>query len=241
MTRVAKWFIFLNLVVSIVLASWAMGIYTQRIEWGPKAATADRAAGELAKRNEEIKRYQEARTRSEARFDTNAQALAALERRRAEDVAWYAKELRDLETAPTAVKTLLYDRGQLRLDANGRPALEEYKNDAGQAVPGVQALNKQYAQLQGEITAEMQALDQLVKEAKTLTEQINGDGMTRRGLRAELAAEQQARRESLQEQDYLEPLRYNRQVDTELLLKRQKQLKTRLQELQGSSAVTRSR
>ena len=54
MTKFAKIMIFLTVAMSIVMAAWALGVYTNHIDWSANKATADRPAGELTKRIDRI-------------------------------------------------------------------------------------------------------------------------------------------------------------------------------------------
>src|SRR3954470_5012627 len=57
MTKLGKVLVFVNLAVSMAMAVWALGIYTQRIEYSAKA-TADQPAGLVVQRQEAIKQKQ---------------------------------------------------------------------------------------------------------------------------------------------------------------------------------------
>src|SRR5947209_3294684 len=89
MTKLAKTLVLVNLILSLVLATWAFGVFSQRIDWGKKPATADRAAGELVKRLEEIDRLgggskEGALKRAEVRWEQARKELQELEKVRAD-------------------------------------------------------------------------------------------------------------------------------------------------------------
>jgi len=222
-----------------MFAAWALGVYTQRVEWADKAGTADQAPGELAKRTDQIKRLQEARDQAEKRLETASVGLRRLEQQRVSNLAWYAQQLKDLETGQTAT-VVVYNKGVLRIDPQTqRPVLDVLRDSAGQPIPSRTRMQQTFAQLQASIQAEMQSLDQLVKQEKDLTTEINGDGQAVKGIRPQLAQERQAYQHSLAEQEYLEPLVLNRQVEAGILQKRQKSLESRLKELQTLGATAR--
>jgi len=54
MTKLAKILIFITVALSIMMAAWALGVYTNHIDWSANKATGDRSAGELAKRIDRI-------------------------------------------------------------------------------------------------------------------------------------------------------------------------------------------
>jgi hypothetical protein len=81
----------------------------------------------------------------------------------------------------------------------------------------------------------------VVAEEKRLTEELNGDGKQIKGLRTQVAEQQEERQNSLLEQEYLRPLLYNRLVESQLVLKRQRALESRLRELKEAPATTARR
>src|SRR5438132_179081 len=54
MTKLAKILIFVTVALSVAMAAWALGVYTNYIDWSATKATGDRQAGELAKRIDRI-------------------------------------------------------------------------------------------------------------------------------------------------------------------------------------------
>ena len=97
----------------------------------------------------------------------------------------------------------------------------------------IEVLEQAYAQLQAQVAQTTKEIEKLVDEERKLTEQI-GNGKEK-GLRADLAAVQLKERISHDEEEFLKPLLYNRQVEYSLLMKRQQALEARIKELQGLS------
>src|SRR5437588_3739135 len=58
MTMFGKILVLVNVAFSVAMAAWALGIYTQRIDYSTPKATAERQAGEIAQRQEQIKQLQ---------------------------------------------------------------------------------------------------------------------------------------------------------------------------------------
>jgi hypothetical protein len=74
--------------------------------------------------------------------------------------------------------------------------------------------------------------------AEVLTLEINGTkAPPQKGLRDLLAEVENNHRNALEELEYLKPFRYNREVESGLLLKRQTALKARIAELEKTSAA----
>src|SRR5262249_43578676 len=98
MTQLAKILVFVNFVLSLIFATWAFGVYSQRIDWGKKPAAVDRQAGELAKRLEEVDRLgggskEGSRQRADARWIQARDRLQTLEAVRDLNEKWYADQL----------------------------------------------------------------------------------------------------------------------------------------------------
>lgn len=225
-----------NLALSLGFAYWAFGLYANHVDFTSKKS--GETAGQFARRNEEFTRLKEARARAEGRWNVAFTTLAAEEEKIPGIRAWWAKHLLDMQNSPTEpIKDLQYVNGQLKVDARGIPELGPVLDGAGQPIPGLASLavlQKQYEERQTEIAAVSKEVDQLVEQLKKLTGTV-GDGKEGNsgGLRATLAAVQKEVKKSEDEQEYLKPLLYNRQVEAQLLASRHKALESRLKELQS--------
>src|SRR5207248_8481673 len=104
----------------------------------------------------------------------------------------------------------------------------------------VPAMMEDLKALQADIKTVMTTVANHIREEERLTKEINGDAKAKtKGLR-DLLAEEVAVEKNLQgELEYLRPLRYNRQVEAALLLKRQLSLKARLDELKNLGVAAR--
>src|SRR2546421_2250777 len=58
MTKLGKILVFLNLAFSVAMAAWALGVYTQRIDYATPKATQTQPAGLVFQRQEQIKQFQ---------------------------------------------------------------------------------------------------------------------------------------------------------------------------------------
>jgi hypothetical protein len=238
-TLMGKILLFVNLAFSLALAFWGFGIYTNHIDWSDQKV--GERMGQFAIWNERIKSVSDlALPRAMSRFQTARAALEDLEARRPKLREWYARELQNLQSGNQAVRAPVYRAGQLQIDPKtGAPVMGPVLNLKGQPIQGlasIEAQNKTYMEKQSQIVAVTKEIDKLLTEEKRLTTEI-GDGKEK-GLRADLASVQLARQRSEDEQEFLRPLLYNRQVEVQILVKRQKALEARLKEL-GSVSVAR--
>lgn len=228
-TRLAKIMIYLNLGLSFVFASWALALYTQRVDWGPKGASAGQAAGEMFKRTEEITKLKGARTRAEQHWETALADIRRYEAQSRSDDAWYQEQLTALESSPKPLQTIAPDKQSI--GSTGRPTLVPWIDPKGRPYSSLAVLRKQHDQVHRDIDAELANLNALIAQEKQLTQQLIGDGMNK-GIRELIRIEEEKRQNAEREQDYLEPLLYNRLVELSLLQKRNKLLDGRLKEVQ---------
>ena len=130
--------------------------------------------------------------------------------------------------------------GQLDLDPEGYPKLGPVLSSTKQPLAGlapIEALNQDYAAKHQMFLDVTQEFAKTLDAERQLTEQI-GNGRDK-GLRAQLAAEQLAEKNSINEQEFIKPLLYNREVEGQLLVKRGKALEVRLKELAGAAVTQR--
>lgn len=111
-----------------------------------------------------------------------------------------------------------------------RPLMEDAKDWAGEPLLSLDSYTKKHIEYRTAIKDTMNRIDELVKENKTLTDQMASD-RNRKGLRERLAIEQEKLAEVKKELEYLKRLATNAEVDSERLIRREKQLKDRVQEL----------
>jgi len=232
MTRLGKIGLFLNVALACVFAVWGFGLYSNRINWKEQSDA----------RAKELKSLSDARNKVFEQLEPLPALVQAEEERLPKLQAWEEKQLQDLLTGPESLKPkqLAYKDGKVVLDPKtGFPELEDITNSANQPVPGVaslEVLNKRQAQLHAQIKQVISDTTALVEQEKKLTVQING-GPGEKGLRATLEEERAKERKSLDRQEYLKPLLYNRLPELEILNRRRQGLEGRLKELQGSKVA----
>jgi len=242
----------------------ALGVYSNRIDW-PGAekpmVPGEAAEGELAKRQKRVTELKDSVERGRTRWQTALAGLLNMEKLRPETQAWYAEQLkmrktgkdRDGKEVPNPVKVLVHKDGQLPLDKAVRDLVDraasgkaltppDTRDRLDKAKPPVfedladltytEDLVNQLKDKEEEIKKELQAIADNIEQEKKLTNQI-------KGVRFLLDEERVARRKSLAELKYLEPLLYNREVESQALMKRQRSLQAHLKELQSLGAAAR--
>ena len=260
MTKLAKILIFITVALSIVMAAWALGVYTNHIDWSANKATGDRSAGELAKRIDRITLLRSVLSgtagNKEAAEAVKDYRLITEKKDRPEEMAggaenhwriawarlygleyyrwdyqnWYAQELKKLETGNDKVMTVVYNEGVLVLDKNGRPQLQEYLDANKKPLYPLDNLRRVLADEQKKLDAALVKVGTLIKEETALTEELAGKEGNG-GMRGQLAREQVKGQKVNQEREDLKPLLINTAVESQLLIRRKEQLEQRVNEL----------
>jgi hypothetical protein len=227
MTLFGKILVGVNLVFSIVLFGWALGIYTQRIDWSTKKGKGPEDRGELAKRQETYARLWSALEPAERRQKLAGDALAKLEAQRPSDRALYAQKLEHLRS-----KAAENDPAQSVSIQGGSlvwgPA--PFKDRDNKGPRSLAFYERELTAKYGLILDEMKNYEELVKQDNDLLTKLIGP----KGLREQLFNETRVKQQRIKaEQEGLEPILYNTLVESDLLLRRQRQLTERLAELTG--------
>jgi hypothetical protein len=227
-TLIGKILVVATVVLSLMVAAFAVGIYTNRIDWPGTAS----APGEYTKRKTEVDEAQKAAGIALARLEDASKDLAQLEARIPKDQEFYADKLtilqegQDKAGAPQPVQVFTAGRP----DELGLPMLQ-WKAPANPLLSRRQAL-EELKRLNGEIVKEHDAIKGVIARQEEQTLEINGIAGKQKGLRDLVAEEDRTRKNALAEMEVLRPLRYNREVESELLATRQGVLEARLRELQ---------
>lgn len=236
-TKLGKILVFINLAMSVAFAALALGVYTNRIDWvgGGKTPAGDDIQGEATKIQKKVQQEQEAAPIARARWETARATYLAVEDLRPKAKDWYANELKIMDSGGP-IKELDYAEGKLKVDnATGLPIFKA----PGRPLQPVDQLKQEAKNLEKKIADEQTEIDKLIAQEKQLTIKLNGNEGKKDGLRHLLAEEKQAQEKSLAEFDYLKPLRINRQVEGDLLMKRQASLEARIQELKKTGVATK--
>ena len=120
--------------LSLLLATWALGVYTTRTDWSSKEGQAEKVKGEVLRRQYLNTEAWKGLVASEARAKTGAWTVKLYEFHRADNDRWYAAQIKDLEIGPNPVNApswragnLVPDPNQFKLDPRmpARPAMEQ--------------------------------------------------------------------------------------------------------------------
>jgi regulator of replication initiation timing len=248
MTTWGKRLVFLNLVLSLMFVAWALGLVTNQVPWHtPPATDGVKVQGLVAANLEQMKQLQAARDAADTRYNDALAELNAVERVRPYNLAYYADMLRSARLGGVAainppVPKLEFgqnnavaipapqqraNRPAVQIDGqNAQPVAAYVKAilDAVAAIQKAQAAEKQ-------LTAEMEALTKQINGLKPRGEAVNAE---EKGLRTQLAEQQELAKHLRLEQEYLQsPLTYLL-LQKEQLDKRQAALAARLNELKAA-------
>lgn len=233
MTQIGKVLVFVNLGFSLMMAAWAVSLYANRIDW------SSNAAGELKARTDKITQANGALALAQGRWRDAAADLARLDERRATNLKYYAAELDHLRTKATdrdpgrrvrvAEGVIVLVEPRLSLSA---PAMDKAVERGGAPLQSLKYYAEQYDVLQKDIADQTKRFKDLVLRDQELTAELvgpRGDA----GLRTRLRGESVKRVNLVKEFDDLRPVLGNTLVESDLLLKRQRQLQYRIAELES--------
>jgi hypothetical protein len=254
MTLLAKILVFVTLVLSLLMFTWALALYTNRIDWSARAPKADQAAGALQVRQKRLDEVEQPRlalaaTRWRESLKGNggrdnrpvSQGLLAWEQRRVADRKWYGEELQAARSGAggnadnkAPIKRVATKDGQLILDAGGRPTLADAERRKDDKDPRPQPLYsydyyvRELADRTQKIQDAQAKYQAKVKEAENLTAEAIGP----KGLRQRIVDEEI--KIGLLDEELKDVIdrQTNSQVDTDLLLARRRQLELRKAELE---------
>jgi hypothetical protein len=250
MTQTAKTLVFVNLVLSIVFLAWAVGLFTNEVPWhSPPPGDGPKVEGMIAQLQARIKELTDARDPADQRWGMTYKTVQDTEIHRADAQKYYAALLGSIRTGDVPeikppVQELAFNGPALDIKKlNGRPPVT-INGENALSIAGyharIQQTIKDYQTAQATI-------DQLGRETKALTEQINGvtPGIPRaptlaeKGLRVQIREQQDLVHGLQLEEQYLRsPLTYYT-LQREQLRQRQAALANRLGELKP--AVTAAR
>jgi hypothetical protein len=227
-TSWGKLLVIVNVVFSLLLAGIALAIYANRIDW-PGTASGSQARGNNYKtKKAALDDAQKAAAMGLSRYEEAKSELESKESERPRNNANYAADLQPLESGNGPVKDIARQAktGVPILSPEGLPMLKPTN-------PPLQSrleYQRRIAEVEANIARTIQETKHTIDEEQKRTEELNGVGQ-QPGLRDLLREERVAKEKAQAELRYLQPLRYNFQVESVLLDKRQRSLQERLQEL----------
>jgi hypothetical protein len=242
MTGLGKILVFVNLVLATLMASWAIGLYTNRINWTGKA-WSEGMPSMLTPRIDRIKQLNEAVGAAEAnqraayvRLDYEEKARAALQ-------PWYAALNHRIATGASPQNPILgvvLTGGQIAFDTKTNyPQVQPINDRQGRPLLSLDHYQAEIAKAQAETAKTLKDLDDLVKKDTELTNELVGErqgaNIVKKGLRDRLADERAKIESVIAEREALRPLLVNAEVQTQLLVLRKAELDRRLGELGRTS------
>jgi hypothetical protein len=242
MTVFGKILVMLNLALSLMLAAWAFGVWSDRIDFSNTKASGERTAGEFARREAELASLWEGVRPAEAGWQLARADLRAQEKQRDSDLAWYYDQVQHLLGKPNPaepVKVVVWAdrddeklgvrRGQVALDPRTlRPVMAPAKDAAGNPLLSLAAYDAEERKVLSSIDEVQNKFQKQVDQAIAYTEQLLGP----KGLQQRLLAEKGKLADVQAEEKLVRPLLVNTAVDSELVFKRQKSLEERVKELE---------
>lgn len=250
MTWFGKILVLLNLVLSLVMAAFALALFTTRIDWSNQKGKDGKPDGELLGRQTQTKELWAVIPQAETRWRTARTGMLALEEGKGPEFkdsrtatrAWYDAELRCLQSGDiggmkrAAMLTVVLDavRQTTPDDANfGRPKMAPATDRSGKVLKDLDFYNQEEKNLLVAIEMERKRLEDAIKEDIKLTELLLGP----KGLQARLVDERVKREDIMMEHGIVKPMLINTYVDSELLLQRRRELERRLEELKKKRAA----
>lgn len=245
MATFGKVLVFLNLVLSIGAAAWAMGLYTQRINWTNKAG-ADGAAPRIKELADAINQRYSALSVAQARFTNAPNQLFTVETFRSLAQSSYRQQLALLNSGNANVLEVAVKDGVVAMDpkANWLPFLREAKDRQGASMPSIAVQLAAIHKTQDAIHKTMVDIDKAHVDNYQITALLIGD----KGLRERLAQENAKTvkiEESIARRDVekgtkdgeLRTRTRDYEVERALLAERNKQLEERVKELEKTGVA----
>jgi hypothetical protein len=249
MAFIGKLLVVVHGALSLAVLAWAIGIFTNRIDWNtpPVEAGKESSPGLYAKQEAKAKEYSEAVDKAYTRWSGNLLRVQMLEGERYPRRAFYAEQLQlvrtgELNGKPVAnpVRVLVTaPNGYLDVRPNAqRPVFnvrDEKKTGDGTGVPSksIAQYDREMAKMVEDIQASQMRNAQAIAERDKLNLEIVGrPGM--KGLRTLLREQQTIHDQAVAEDVYVVGFVTNREAEFGLLKKRRDAMTARMDELNKS-------
>src|SRR5262245_36450004 len=227
MTTFGKILVVSQFILSLAFAIIAGMFLAHRLPWNAPSpgGGAQGVSGLIDKQEKKIKDLAVARDRATARWNAYNGVLLALEAERPGRKALFDAKLALMRTGKGAnnlppVTAIEYDQ-QGRLKVAGAAPIQYRGANVMAFDPLVAEMRRLHKSdnpaLFGPIPDTQKRIDTLLQQYNALTNDINGQGPVR-GLRKEIALQEEAKRNAVAQQEYLKPFLANRYSETVLLL-----------------------
>ncbi len=235
-TTFGKSLVFVNLVLSLLMAAWAQGVYSSRIDWSNNKGKDGAPDGELVRRVARVRELGDALRPAGLAWNDGRVAIAGLDTRRTADRQWYEGELTFLRTGATRdnpARVVKVERGQPVLGEDGRPVLVAGRDAFGQPLVSFVAYSQDAEALGQQIDQKGKELAKAIDEDAALSVQLAGDPAAGvKGLQQRILDARAKLAEATKEQEFVRPLLINAVVNSDLVFKRQRSLEARIRELE---------
>jgi len=251
MTFFGKLIVCVNVVVSLLFLAFAIGTYTQRIDWfNRRPEGGEEIKGKVSVLQAKLGDLIEAKSRAESRWTSTRTELLALEVKRPERQDYYKANLILAETGQYKGQPVANPIRALKIDANGEIILagptDPAPNDRplieirpGTPLTSLSAYDQLIAGSHTDIKTVQEELKKLIDEQKELTNKIIDTDQ--KGLRTLIKEQMVIEQLAQDEIAYLQPFLTNRRAESMLLLKRRDALQARLTELREFYGVSSNR
>jgi len=248
MTLIGKILVFLNLVFSLLMMGWAWAIYANNRGDSSGAAKGGLAGSELAARKTTLGDLQLSMGSAELAEREARARLLTWEAYRVPDRLWYLQEMDHLRTGATAerpARTVVFEGNLPALDPTNanRPRVAPATDRENRPLLSLDAYNRALETTRQQL-AKARADYQLLLEldAKLTLELTGPEGMERRGLQGRLKFERTVKLPGvIEEENLVRPQLINSAVESQLVLRRQRSLERRLEELKKVGVAARRR
>jgi hypothetical protein len=235
MTSLGKVLVFVNLALSVAMATWAQGVYSSRIDWSNNKGKDGSRDGELVGRVAKLKEWGDALVPAAHSWNGSRVELTRLDERRNADRVWYEKQLafnRSGASKNDPARVLKFNDAGPVIDPDGHPHLDPGRDQFGQPLESLVAYNLAREALHRQIDVETKNLTKLIEEDAELTNRIGGDANGSKGLQHRILDERGKLAQAIAEQRFVQPLLINAVVEADLVFKRQRALESRIKELE---------
>jgi len=243
MTFFGKLLVLINVALSVVLVTVALGLYTQRVDWSGNPSASPPTKGEVKKLQEKLQGsggwgLNNELSQAEKHYLTVRTDLAREEADRPQKQKWYSAQMATVQPgASNAVKDIVYNQGLPVYDPQGLPEMKDAKDRTGAPLMGIDFYTGKLNSKDNEIKADSKSFDAAAGSDADLTGKIGMVG----GLRHQIEAEVYKAKQIKEQVDYLEEVRNNVFLEKELLQKRREQLEARRQQLENARKAQENR
>jgi len=224
MTFIGKLFVMLNVAISLMMLTAAVGLFSTRTDWSDQSAKQGAPAGEMVRRKAAIKELQDTITPAEGTWRTAYGDLFKQETVRYDSRKFFSDKLdhnRSKATPDLPAWTSKLDKGGLpEADANGRPILVAANDRNATALVALTTYGVQLTAQQAKTAAALKDLDEEAKKDIKLTNELAGEGGGKKGLRDEIREEKIKREGIIEEVTQTRPLFTNTRVDAAIARRR---------------------